>query len=72
MQLIMEVNHQKLVNCPNDFDRDDDQQVIPQEGNIGVRSSLADYNSSRNGCPEMYQKLSNGEKKTRAQAVPMA
>ena len=46
--------------------------MIPQEGKIGVRSSLIEYNSSRIGCVESYQVRSTDGEKRRAQAVPMA
>ena len=72
MRLIEEVNNQKSNNNSRDLDNDSDSQVIPREGNIGVRSSLIDYNNSNGQCSEMIQSSGALIKKTRAQAVPMA
>jgi len=67
LRLIEEVNNQKQNNNYRESDRDADidQQVIPREGNIGVRSSLIDYNNSSGVCSEANLAHIHG-KKTRA------
>jgi len=67
LKLIEEVNNKKSIN-KKQFDNDSDKQLVPREGNIGVRSSLIDYNNSNSSSSEsshIYQ-----SKKTRAQMVP--
>ena len=65
LKLIEEVNNQKTTNKNTDLDNDDDTQLVPREGNIGVRSSLIDYN---NQFKNTESRAIN--KKTRAQMVP--
>jgi len=66
LRLIEEVNNQQTtINKQGDFDNDCDKQLVPREGNIGLRSSLIEYNSTNN---ETYQ--NHNAKKTRAQMVP--
>lgn len=68
LKLIEEVNNpntnnkRRIVN-----DNDDDKQLVPREGNIGVRSSLIDYNGSNSSGESNHVYPT---KKTRAQMVP--
>lgn len=68
LKLIEEVNNPNTSNKKrNAYDNDEDKLAVPREGNIGVRSSLIDYNGS-NSSGESNQVYAT--KKTRAQMVP--
>lgn len=63
LKLIEEVNNQKSIN-KKDYDNDSDTQLVPREGNIGVRSSLIDYNNSNSSSSDSSHIYTT--KKTRA------
>ena len=68
LKLIEEVNNTNTNNRKRDsYDNDCDRQLVPREGNIGLRSSLIDYNGSNSSGES---NMVYATKKTRAQMVP--